>query len=49
MEDSEGVLNFDFEGGLDAQPSAAIASASVPAAPSGPIIQPDSYLPPSNA
>jgi cleavage and polyadenylation specificity factor subunit 4 len=48
MEDSEGVLNFDFEGGLDTQPSAATASASVPAAPSGPIPQPDSYLPPSN-
>lgn len=34
MEDSEGVLNFDFEGGLDAAP--AIPTASVPAA------QPDS-------
>ncbi|CAL5184119.1 unnamed protein product [Lathyrus oleraceus] len=49
MEDSEGVLSFDFEGGLDAPPSAATASATVSAAPSGPIVQSDSYLPPSAA
>lgn len=49
MEDSEGVLSFDFEGGLDAPPSAATASATVAAAPSGPIVQSDSYLPPSAA
>jgi len=47
MEDSEGVLNFDFEGGLDAQPSAATAITST-AAVSTPIVQSDSYLPPSN-
>lgn len=47
MEDSEGVLNFDFEGGLDAQPTAATAITST-AAVSTPIVQSDSYLPPSN-
>ncbi|KAG5011597.1 hypothetical protein JHK82_023790 [Glycine max] len=36
MEDSEGVLSFDFEGGLDAAPSSAAA------APSGPLIPHDS-------
>lgn len=43
MEDSEGVLNFDFEGGLDAPPSA--ATASVAAAPSGPIVPSESSFP----
>lgn len=38
MEDSDGVLNFDFEGGLDAAPSAA----AVAAAPSGPLVHHDS-------
>ncbi|KAL5157902.1 30-kDa cleavage and polyadenylation specificity factor 30 [Glycine soja] len=37
MEDSEGVLSFDFEGGLDAAPSSAAA-----AVPSGPLVQHDS-------
>ena len=41
MEDPEGVLSFDFEGGLDAGPTA--ATAANPAATSGPhIIQSDS-------
>ena len=41
MEDPEGVLSFDFEGGLDAGPTA--ATATNPAATSGPhIIQSDS-------
>lgn len=35
MEDSEGVLSFDFEGGLDTAPAN-------PAAPSGPLVQSDS-------
>ncbi|XP_061373662.1 30-kDa cleavage and polyadenylation specificity factor 30 isoform X2 [Gastrolobium bilobum] len=45
MEDSEGVLNFDFEGGLDAVPSAAataVPSSAAAATASGPLIQHDS-------
>ncbi|KAE9594824.1 hypothetical protein Lal_00013313 [Lupinus albus] len=42
MEDTDGVLNFDFEGGLDAAPPSA-ATATVPsaAASSGPLIHHD--------
>lgn len=41
MEDSEGVLSFDFEGGLDAGPTNPAATSSLP------IINSDSSAPPA--